>query len=361
MPVSKAHEKLTTFLRKYKDGDEVPQSDLLKAMDWSPSTLRTYESKNKIAPFLVRINKKSFKALQNGNSIKSEEVFKYFTQTSPKTIVFTQGMNLRATQGSYRLVEKLGAGAVGHVWSADRMGKLFALKVLQPRPDLLDPSHIHNVCDRFRREAKNGTIIHHPNVIAYHDYGDYKGCPFLVMELAMSSLANQLQKIGKFSPTKSLNIVLECIEGLEHLHSQNCIHRDIKPANILFTERGYVLGDLGIVRWNEFHPEFTSAGTLTRASVQLGSWYYMAPEQSIDPSGSSYPSDVYALGITWFEILTGQAPNPQAVSAMRHGDACDLLEINNLINRMVKYEPKDRPLLAELKEKIKIIKNIFTD
>ena len=353
MPKSEAHERLYRFLQTREEGDTVTERDILVSMGWAPKTLQTYTSKNKLALFISRINADSFKVLRNGNSITVEDVYHSFTQTNPKEVVFVEGMTLRGAKGIYRLVKCIGEGAVGHVWSSSTSNGKYAVKVLQPRRDLLDPSHIHNVRDRFRREVQNGGRLNHPRIVVYHDYGDYQGCPFLVMELASSSSARQLKERGRFALDETIPLVSNCLEGLEHLHSLKCVHRDVKPDNILVTDKGYVLGDLGIVRWNEFHPDFTSAGTVTRASVQLGSWYYMAPEQIADPHGVSFSSDIYSLGITWYELLTGRPPFPQAVIAKKHAPACGDHTVNELINRMVEYEPENRPSIADIKSNVR--------
>jgi serine/threonine protein kinase len=122
----------------------------------------------------------------------------------------------------------------------------------------------------------------------------------------------------------------------------------VKPANILRTARGFVLGDLGIVHWGDLSRAFTSAGTITRTSVQLGSWYYMSPEQLDSPHEATPSSDVYALGITWIEMLTGEAPAPQRVAARRVAGPSGNSSLDALIARMTDYEPTARPDIGEI-------------
>jgi serine/threonine protein kinase len=122
----------------------------------------------------------------------------------------------------------------------------------------------------------------------------------------------------------------------------------VKPHNILRFGDQCVLGDLGIVRWSDMNPAFTSAGTITRASVQLGSWYYMAPEQRIAPHEATAASDIYALGISWYEMLSGKTPDPAAVGAQAFADPCSDSETNALIRQMLEFDQSKRPTVADL-------------
>lgn len=110
----------------------------------------------------------------------------------------------------------------------------------------------------------------------------------------------------------------------------------------------YVLGDLGIVRWSDMNPAFTSAGTITRASVQLGSWYYMAHEQRVAPHEATAASDIYALGISWYEMLTGNTPDPAVVAAKAFGDPSSDFVTNRLIRQMLEFDQSKRPTAADI-------------
>jgi len=136
--------------------------------------------------------------------------------------------------------------------------------------------------------------------------------------------------------------------GLNYLHTDGHVHRDIKPDNILKMEDRFVLGDLGIVCWSDMNPEFISAGTITKDSMKLGSWNYMAPEQRSSPHQVEASADIYALGITWYEMLTREVPDPTFVAVGKFASATDNAALNDLIKRMLTFEPSGRPGTAEV-------------
>ena len=96
------------------------------------------------------------------------------------------------------------------------------------------------------------------------------------------------------------------------------------------------------------NPAFTSAGTITKASVQLGSWYYMAHEQRVVPHEATAASDIYALGISWYEMLTGDTPDPFVVGAKAFGDPSSDSKTNALIRQMLEFEQRKRPTAADI-------------
>lgn len=205
-----------------------------------------------------------------------------------------------------------------------------------------------NIQTRFRREAKHGIALGHDCIVKVLDSGTHRGQPFLVMELARQSAASHLRARGVFIVDQSRKVIKRCVEGLSYLHSQGCVHRDVKPANLLECERGYVLGDLGIVKWSDLNPAFTSAATITRASVQLGSWFYMAPEQQSNAHEASQESDVYALGVTWYELLTSSTATPASFAAQRFSPPSPDDGINALIGRMTRFDSAERVSLKEV-------------
>jgi serine/threonine protein kinase len=339
------------FLSSKRAGDVVGEDEILTATAWKPSTLSTHHRKHVLDPFLTQEDKGSFRVLRDGHLLTNEEISRAFTQNRPGQLALTKGMVVTGERGSYELMSLMGMGAAAHVWRCKNVasGKLFAAKVVNPRLDLLDPANLEVLHERFSREARNGIRLAHPNIVTYRDYGEVDAHPFLIMDLATMSLADLLKK-GPLPLSKTVDIVHSCLRGLEHLHDAGCVHRDIKPPNVLIFGSRFAVGDLGIVRWSDMNPAFTSAGTLTRASVHLGSWYYMAPEQRTSPHDALPASDIYALGVSWYEMLTGITPDPAGVAARQFKPAAANTAASALIEKMLSFAPSDRPTTKQLIE-----------
>lgn len=356
MSLSKGAKKCFEWLRTQAAGRLVSQAELMQITGWKPSSLKTYFGKNKLAPFLMPIAGDRIKVLMDGSDVTDRYFHEVFTQTAPPKITLTSGDVLPGVRGRYRLEQPLGRGAVGHVWSARDLSApevtLVALKIMLPRQDLLAESRLANVRERFRQEAKNGSKLSSPYIVKYLDEGEVEKNPFLVMERAEGSVGEDL-KLGPLAREEAASIVAASLEGLEYLHTRGCPHRDVKPHNLLRFEHGFKLADLGIVKWNDFDPTFTRGGTITRASVQLGSWFYMAPEQQENPHEAVPASDVYSLGVSWIEMLTGTLPSPQAVGAQAFQEPGDDVAVQALIRRMVAYRPEARPSLAEISDVVR--------
>lgn len=351
--------RLFQALSKRNVGDVISGAEILAETGWKPATVNAYRAKHVFDPFLAPAGPGRYRVLRDGSTITHGDIAAAFTQKKPGVLVLSKGARLKGSHSDYELVASIGQGAVAHVWMATASdGSKYAIKVMNPRPDLLEPKVLENVRQRFSREARNGMNVSHSNIVKYRDHGEMTGHPFLVMDIADESLESQL-KGGPVSVAQSLEIVDNCLDGLEHLHSASCTHRDIKPANILRFGDRYVLGDLGIVKWSDMNAAFTSAGTITRASLQLGSWYYMAPEQRQTPHQISARSDIYALGISWIEMLTGVTPDPSGVAARALADPTSDSAINELIFRMTSYSPKDRPSAEEVRSLVADIRKRY--
>jgi eukaryotic-like serine/threonine-protein kinase len=156
--------------------------------------------------------------------------------------------------------------------------------------------------ERFRREARAAATLNHPNIVAVYDWGAVDGIYYMVMEYVHGrSVRELLNAGGRLAPAQAAEIVRQTLLALEHAHDKGIVHRDLKPENILITTDGVVkLTDLGLAR------AFADAKA-TRAGAVTGTVQYLSPEQ-IRGEPADPRSDLYALGIVAFELLTGELP-----------------------------------------------------
>jgi tRNA A-37 threonylcarbamoyl transferase component Bud32 len=199
----------------------------------------------------------------------------------------------------YEIRREIGRGGMATVYLAydPNFGREVAVKVL-PHELLHDPTFRA----RFQREARTIAALEHPAIVPVYDFGEENGQPFLVMRyLSGGSLIARI-RAGPIPPAEAAKILLRIGAALDAAHAKGIVHRDLKPANILFDQYGDAyLGDFGIAQLSG------SGGTLTGPMV-LGTPAYMSPEQIRGDKKVDGRSDIYALGIVMFEMLTGQAP-----------------------------------------------------
>jgi serine/threonine protein kinase len=232
----------------------------------------------------------------------------------------------------YILGGELGSGAVGLVRKATRIkdNKYFAVKFLAPDPNALEEAIFDDVAARFQREGERGSMLNHPNLLKIYAYcsnknginfeAEYPINPFLLMErVTGKSLDIYIQKKlvserSKFIVSREkLHIACQITNAISELHRSKLIHRDIKPANIFFFRNNneelfplVKLGDFGIVKWGDFHASLTTGVLTSTFQKGLGTLKYMSPEQAIAPKDLTVRSDIFSLGITLFELFTGQ-------------------------------------------------------
>ncbi|MDY7228010.1 protein kinase domain-containing protein [Hyalangium rubrum] len=248
--------------------------------------------------------------------------------------------------GRYLLLGLIGRGGMGAVYRAQDtlVGDVVALKMLE-----LDEGRGRDLLERFRREVRLARRISHPNVARTHDLGEHAGHLFLTMEYVEGEdLQSLLRRERVLSPARAARIALAVCEGLVAAHAAGVVHRDLKPANVLVERSGrVVLTDFGIAR--------AMAGeTASRTQGMVGTPMYMAPEQ-LSGGEVEARSDLYAVGLLLFEMLTGEAPftgeSPMAVAfarlrqpppdpAGRPGVPDALAE---WVRRCLAREPEERP------------------
>jgi serine/threonine protein kinase len=201
--------------------------------------------------------------------------------------------------GGYQILEEIGQGGMATVYRAHQisMDRDVAIKVLPPQF-----LHHSTSLDRFKQEASIVARLEHRAIVPVHDYGEYEGIPYIVMRYMDGGSVDDLLEEGPVLPDRTLQILEQIAPALDYAHRENVLHRDLKPSNILLDPNGDAfLTDFGIAR-------ILSSNTkpLTTSGV-VGTPSYMSPEQAQghDLDGRS---DLYALGVVLFEMLTGVRP-----------------------------------------------------
>lgn len=230
----------------------------------------------------------------------------------------------------YEIIARIGSGGMADVYKAQdhKLNRLVAIKVMKAefREDT-------GFVQRFQKEAQAAAKLSHPNVVNVYDVGEDRGLYYIVMELVEGiTLKNYIQKKGKLSVKEATSIAIQVSLGLEAAHNRGIIHRDVKPQNIMISTDGKVkLSDFGIAK-------AMNSNTIT-ANV-MGSVHYSSPEQ-VRGGISDAKSDIYSLGITMYEMVTGRVPFD--------GDSTVSIAIKHLQEEMVspsRYTP-DLPYSLE--------------
>lgn len=247
----------------------------------------------------------------------------------------------------FELFEKLSSGAMGTVYKARhlKLGKIVALKLLNP-----DMAKDKSYVARFLLEAQAAATLNHANVVQAYDVGQTGNVHFIAMEYVEGKTLKELiKRRGHIEESAAVEIVLQLVDGLRHAWEHRLVHRDVKPANIMITREGVTkLLDLGLVKRTD------QASDLTGDGRAVGTPYFMAPEQALD-RGADYRADIYGLGATLFNLVTGEKPyvaaTPVAVMNMHlKAPIPDASEVNRkvskglaqVITKMLAKRPADR-------------------
>ncbi|MGN0399878.1 MAG: Stk1 family PASTA domain-containing Ser/Thr kinase [Blautia sp.] len=197
----------------------------------------------------------------------------------------------------YEIVSKVGSGGMADVYKAKdhKLNRFVAMKVMKP-----EFSSDTNFISKFQREAQAAAGLAHPNIVNVFDVGEDQGVNYIVMELVEGiTLKEYISKKGKLTVKEATSIAIQVAMGLEAAHNRNIVHRDIKPQNIIISTDGKVkVTDFGIAR---------AASSNTISTNAMGSVHYSSPEQ-VRGGYSDYKSDIYSLGITMYEMVTGMVP-----------------------------------------------------
>lgn len=251
----------------------------------------------------------------------------------------------------YKLMEKLGQGAMGTVYKAKqvRMERWVAIKVLQPEL-AANPT----IKGRFLQEARASARLNHPNVITGIDAGEVNGLCYFAMEYVEGKTLQQLVKErGAMDERQALEAIVQVGKALEHAEKHSLVHRDVKPDNIMVTrDRTVKLLDLGLAKVRAAEDTGSAKG------MAVGTPNYISPEQAMGRQDIDTRSDIYSLGVTLYFALTARVPfeGPPEVVMYRHiheppphprnfrpdvGDATSTLIFNMMAKR-----PEDRPASA---------------
>ena len=199
--------------------------------------------------------------------------------------------------GRYEITGRIGAGGMSDVYKAldHKLNRSVAVKILKS-----EYSEDRNFVSKFHVEAQSAAILMHPNIVNVYDVGEEMGLHYIVMELVEGiTLKEYIEKKLRLSFKETISIAIQVSMGIESAHNKHIIHRDIKPQNIMISKDGKVkVTDFGIAR---------AASKNTVTSNVMGSVHYTSPEQARG-SYSDAKSDIYSLGITMFEMLTGRVP-----------------------------------------------------
>ena len=200
--------------------------------------------------------------------------------------------------GRYRVISRLGSGGMADVYLAEDqlLGRQLAVKVL----------HHHfaedqEFVERFRREASSAAGLSHPNIVAIFDRGEWNGTYYIAMEyVAGRSLKTVVREHGALDPAAAIDIVTQILRAARFAHKRGVIHRDLKPHNVILDEEGRArVTDFGIAK--------AGASDMTLTGSIMGTAQYLSPEQAQGHTVSGR-SDLYAVGIILYELLTGSVP-----------------------------------------------------
>jgi serine/threonine protein kinase/Tfp pilus assembly protein PilF len=208
------------------------------------------------------------------------------------------------TVAHYKIVSKLGEGAMGQVYLVEdtKLRRQVALK-LPPADLAADPERLA----RYEREAHAVAALNHPNIVTLHSIEEAEGLRFLTMELVKGSNLAQMLPQGGFSLNKLLDLAIPITDALSAAHDAGIVHRDLKPENIMVNDQGQVkILDFGLAKLRETGSEALDQ-TLTQEGMVFGTVPYMSPEQ-VQGKPADARSDIFSLGVILYEMATGERP-----------------------------------------------------
>jgi serine/threonine protein kinase len=252
--------------------------------------------------------------------------------------------------GSYKILDQIGAGGMGTVFVAEHttLMRKVALKVLP-----VDKARDKVALERFYREARSAAALNHQHIVKLHDISQGAGVHFLVMEFVDGiTLQELIDKTGPMHYAQAVQIISQVALGLQHAHDKGFVHRDIKPANIIQEKNGGVkILDMGLAR--SFDKEEDNLTGQIDADCVMGTVDYIAPEQALR-NPADHRSDIYSLGATFFNLITGTTPFQGTTAQKLMGHQLTEVpklhklrgsvppDLNQIVAKMMAKNPKDR-------------------
>ena len=246
----------------------------------------------------------------------------------------------------YEIIRSIGEGGMANVYLGydTILDRNVAIKVL--RGDL---SNDEKFVRRFQREALSASSLAHPNIVEVYDVGEDNGLYYIVMEyIEGKTLKQLLKKRGTLTLSEAIDIMLQLTDGMAHAHDSYIIHRDLKPQNIMIKDDGQIkITDFGIAM-------ALNSTQLTQTNSVMGSVHYLPPEQA-SGKGCTIKSDIYSMGIIFYELLSGSLPfkgdNAVEIALKHMRDPLPSLReenpaipqsIENIIRKATAKNPKNR-------------------
>jgi serine/threonine-protein kinase len=223
-----------------------------------------------------------------------------------------RGTTISSRVGDFRLIRKLGKGAMATVYKARQVSqnRKVALKIL-----FKHVAETPKLLERFYREARVLGRLDHPNLVQGYCVGEHQGLHYFAMEyVSGASLQSWLDRLGRLSVGDALHVTLACARALDYAHGLDVIHRDVKPDNVLITSAGVVkVADLGMVKMLD------EDLSLTQTGHAVGTPWYMPLEQARNAKETDGRCDIYALGCMFYHMLVGKPPfqGPTLVDLIR--------------------------------------------
>ncbi len=207
--------------------------------------------------------------------------------------------------GRYQIQAAMASGSMGAVYKAERVpvGKLVAIKFLHAS-FAKDPEFL----TRFERETRVMSKLAHPNCVSVVDFGVWDGAPYLVMEYVAGTTLRSMIDHEPIAPQRALVLARQMSAGLAHAHAQGIVHRDVKPANIMISDEIGTGDHVRILDFGLARLRGNVGRDATQTNVVVGTPNYMAPEQTIGGGTIDARTDIYAVGVVLFEMISGERP-----------------------------------------------------